>query len=127
MPEKKFLFCKHCGNMVGMIRDSGVEIICCGEPMIVLTANTEDASKEKHVPVISVEGNQVSVRIGSDDHPMIAAHYIDWIYLLTEQGGQRKDLKVDGPPAADFALTAEDKPLAAYAYCNLHGLWMAKA
>lgn len=120
------MFCKHCGNMVGMINDSGVEIICCGEPMEILKANTTDASQEKHVPVVTVKGNTVDVRVGSVDHPMIAAHYIDWIYLHSEKGGQRKHLTVGGEPAANFALTEDDKPLAAYAYCNLHGLWVAK-
>ncbi len=123
--ENRFYLCKICGNLIGMILCSGVEVHCCGEPMTQLIPNTVDASKEKHVPVITQNGNTVHVNIGSADHPMTEAHHIQWIYLETKQGGQRKCLAVDGKPAADFCL-AGDELVSAYAYCNLHGLWQAK-
>lgn len=122
MCETSFFLCKHCGNLVGMIHASGVPIICCGEPMAKLVPNTTEASTEKHLPVISVNGDTVKVAVGSVAHPMLPEHYIQWIYLQTENGGQRKCLKPGDAPEVVFAL-AGDKPVAAYAYCNIHGLW----
>jgi superoxide reductase len=123
--EPKFYVCKHCGNFVGMIHASGVQMICCGDPMTEVVPNTTDAAQEKHVPVITVDGSQVTVAIGSVPHPMTPEHHIAWVYLETEKGGQRKCLPVDGAPQISFSLTADDKVVAAYAYCNLHGLWKA--
>jgi superoxide reductase len=124
MKEKRFFVCKHCGNIIGMIHDAGVPVVCCGEPMAELVAGSVDASQEKHVPVATVSGDIVEVVVGSVDHPMIDAHYIEWIFLQTERGGQRKALKPGEAPKAVFALK-DDKPLFAFAYCNLHGLWKA--
>lgn len=123
MAGKKFYICKHCGNLIGMINDSGVNPVCCGDKMTELVPNTSDGAGEKHVPVVTVEGNIVTVTVGSVLHPMEEAHYIQWIYLDTEQGGQRKALKPGDAPVAKFALTDGDEPLGAYEYCNLHGLW----
>ncbi|HOT62711.1 MAG TPA: desulfoferrodoxin family protein [Treponemataceae bacterium] len=123
--EPMFYVCKKCGNLVGMIHASGVKMVCCGEEMTALTPNTVDASKEKHVPVISVSGNLVTVKVGSVEHPMTAEHSIQWIYLETAKGGQRKCLNPGDKPEATFALSADDKAIAAYEYCNLHGLWKA--
>ena len=118
-----FYICKHCGNLIGMIKNSGVPVICCGEPMSELIPGSVDASHEKHVPVISVDGDTVSVEVGSAEHPMLPEHYIEWICLVTEKGKQRKCLKPGDEPKLVFSLV-EDKPLAAYAYCNIHGLWL---
>lgn len=118
----RFFVCKHCGNLVGMIYTSGVPIICCGEKMSELIPNTVDASLEKHVPQVSVDGKKVTVKVGSVAHPMTEDHYIQWIYLQTDEGGQRKCLIPGDAPEVTFALD-EDKPVAVYAYCNLHGLW----
>ena len=125
MRDVKFFICKHCGNIVGMIHDSGAPLSCCGENMTELVANTVDAAKEKHVPVITIEGDTVTVKVGSVAHPMLPEHYIQWIYLLTEQGGERKILKPGDAPQAVFVMTPGDKFIAAYEYCNLHGLWKA--
>ena len=122
MNEQKFYICKHCGNLVGMIHSSGVPIICCGEPMTQLQANTQDASREKHIPVVIPENSTVTVSIGSDEHPMEKDHHIAWIYLQTEHGGQRKSLEHGKPPKAVFSVK-EDRPVAVFAYCNKHGLW----
>ncbi len=119
----KFYICKHCGNLVGMIHDSGVPLVCCGEPMKELVPNTTDAAGEKHLPVVKVEGSTVTVTVGSVAHPMTDAHLIQWVYLQTEKGGQRKTLTAADAPSVTFELSADDKPVAAYAYCNLHGLW----
>ncbi len=120
---QKFFRCKHCGNLIGMIHDSGAPITCCGEQMQELVANSTDAATEKHVPVVTVDGDTVHVTVGSVEHPMTEAHYIQWIYLKTENGGQRKCLTPSDKPQASFKLV-DDKPVAVYEYCNLHGLWV---
>ena len=118
----KFYICKHCGNIVAYVNDKGVPVSCCGEKMEEIVPGTVDASKEKHIPVISVDGNKVHVTVGSVEHPMTPEHFIDWIALQTKEGNQRKVLK-NGVPSADFMLCEGDEVIAAYAYCNLHGLW----
>ncbi len=123
--QQKFYICKHCGNIIGMIESSGVTPVCCGDTMTELVPNTTDASQEKHVPVIKVDGNKVTVDIGSVPHPMTPEHHISWVYILTEKGGQRKNLDNTGAPSATFMLTDDDKLISAFAYCNLHGLWKA--
>ena len=122
MSETKFFVCKHCGNLIGMIENSGVPIVCCGEKMTELVANTVDASLEKHTPVVNVNGDKIEVVVGSVEHPMLEEHFIKWIYLETKKGGQRKALKPGESPKATFVVT-DDEPVAVYAYCNLHGLW----
>ena len=123
--EQKFFVCKHCGNLVGLVANKGVPLVCCGENMTELVPNTVDAAKEKHVPVVCVTGTEVEVTLGSVAHPMLPEHHIAWVYLLTACGGQRKCLSVPGEPTTRFALTGDDHAIAAYAYCNLHGLWKA--
>jgi superoxide reductase len=121
--EQMFYVCKKCGNLVGMVHASGVPMICCGEEMSLLKANTVDASKEKHVPVITVAGKNVQVKIGAVEHPMTEEHSIQWVYLETLKGGQRKCLSPGEKPETTFVLADDDKAAAAFAYCNLHGLW----
>ena len=123
---KKFFVCKHCGNMIGLLHDAGVPMMCCGEKMVELVPNTTDAAQEKHVPVATVEGNKVVVNVGSVDHPMLDEHWIQWVYLETDKGGHRKVLNPGEKPNVVFALTEDEKPLAVYEYCNIHGLWVAK-
>lgn len=122
--QQKFYICKICGNVIGLINNAGVPLVCCGEEMTELVPNTTDASVEKHVPVVKINGNIVTVEIGAVPHPMTADHYIEWVYIQTEKGGQRKIFAPNDKPVTDFALTNDDKILKAYAYCNLHGLWM---
>ena len=118
----RFFICKHCGNLMGLIENKGVPVVCCGEKMEELIPNTVEASAEKHLPVVTVAGDRVTVRVGSAAHPMEQAHRIAFIYLETRRGGQRKGLKPGEAPALTFAF-ADDTPVAAYAYCSLHGLW----
>ena len=120
-----FYKCAHCGNIIAHIHDSGVRVVCCGEEMKPLVPNTSDGAGEKHVPVITQEGNIVTVSVGSVAHPMLEAHFIQWIILETTAGHQRKELKPGEKPVAVFALTDGDEVVAAYEYCNLHGLWSA--
>ena len=121
-----FYICRHCKNVVAYVENKGPHIVCCGEEMQLIIPNTTDAAKEKHVPVIEVHGTQVIVTIGSEPHPMTEPHHIAWIALETKDGNQRKCLEMTGAPRAEFAITEEDTILAAYEYCNLHGLWKAE-
>ena len=123
----KFYICKHCGNIIAFAEDKGVPVVCCGEKMSALVPGSVDAAQEKHVPVIEVDGNLVTVKVGEVEHPMLEEHHIAWIALETKEGNQRKPLPVDGKPQATFALTEGDEVVAAYEYCNLHGLWKAEA
>lgn len=121
----KFYKCSHCGNIVAYVQDNGPKVVCCGEEMNELVPKTADSATEKHVPVVTVDGNLVTVTVGSTLHPMEEKHSIQWIALETEQGNQRKTLKPGQKPTLTFALTPGDKVVAAYEYCNLHGLWKA--
>jgi len=121
--DVKFFRCRHCGNIIAYVHSSGVQVICCGEPMQELIPNTTDAAQEKHVPVVEVSGNKVTVTVGSVEHPMTPEHYIQWICLQTKQGNQRKELAPGEKPVACFALCEGDEVVAAFEYCNLHGLW----
>ena len=118
----KFYVCRRCGNLVGAIHESGVPMMCCGQKMEALEANSVDASGEKHVPVVSIADGVVTVKVGSAAHPMTEEHLIEWVYVQTENGGQRKNLKPGEEPNVTFSL-GDDKAVAVYAYCNLHGLW----
>jgi len=120
--SQKFFICKHCGNIAGLIENKGGPMVCCGEKMTELVPNTVEASVEKHLPAITVSGDSISVQVGSTPHPMEDAHNISFVYVQTERGGQRKCLKTGENPKLSFAF-ADDKPIAVYAYCNLHGLW----
>ncbi len=123
--KQQFFICKHCGNIIAYVKDSGVRVSCCGEEMQELIPGTTDAAREKHVPVYSVENGTVSVNVGEIDHPMLAEHYIEWVSLQTKFGNQRKQLKPGNAPSVTFALSDGDEVEAVYAYCNLHGLWKA--
>lgn len=124
--EQKFYICTHCGNIIAKVKDAGVPVMCCGQKMQELIPNTTDAAQEKHVPQVKVEGNKVIVDVGSVTHPMLEAHYIEWISIQTNLGNQRKVLKPNDAPHAEFALLDGEKLEAVYEYCNLHGLWVAK-
>ncbi len=124
--DMKFYKCKHCGQMAAIVKETGVPMICCGEPMEEIIAGTTDAAVEKHVPVYEVKDNLVCVTVGAAEHPMLDVHYIEWIALKTKQGNQRKALKPGDEPKAVFAICEGDEVEAVYAYCNLHSLWKAE-
>ena len=123
--ELKFFRCEHCGNIIEMVEDKGVPVVCCGQRMTELVAGTSDGAREKHVPVYEVKDNIVHVKVGEVAHPMIPEHYIELIVLQTKNGVQRKELNPGDKPEACFALCDGDEVEAVYAYCNLHGLWKA--
>ncbi len=125
MKELKFLYCERCKKVELTIIDSKVPTICCGQPMKVLQANTTDAAGEKHVPVAEIIGNEVKVTVGSVIHPMLEEHHISFIVVVYEDGSYAvKELEHTGEPVAVFPIGSA-KPVAAYEYCNLHGLWKA--
>ena len=126
MSNVKFYICEHCGNIVEKIVDKRVPVVCCGEKMKPLEAGVVEASHEKHIPVVSVNGSEVKVEVGSVSHPMAEEHSILWVYLETSKGAQRKSLEVGKAPVAYFHLAEDERAIAAYAYCNLHGLWKAE-
>ncbi len=121
----KFFKCEICGKIVAMVKDTGIETVCCGEPMHELVPGATDGAAEKHVPVYTVSGDSVTVKVGSVAHPMEASHLIEWIAVETENGNQRRELKPGDKPEATFALVPFDKIKNVYGFCNLHGLWKA--
>ena len=123
--EMRFFRCRKCGQMVAIVKKKGCPIMCCGEPMEEITANTSDGASEKHVPVYEVKDNKVYVTVGAVEHPMSEEHYIEWVALKTKNGNQRKALKPGDEPKAVFALLEGDEVEEVYAYCNLHSLFKA--
>lgn len=124
--KERFFACRHCGKMIAVIAEEGTPTVCCQEEMTELIPNTVEASKEKHLPVVTVEGNRVRVNVGSAPHPMAPEHHIGWILLRTTHKSQRHDLAAGDEPTADFLLSEGEKAEAVYAYCNLHGLWLTE-
>lgn len=115
-----FYRCELCGNIVGVIKNGGGQLVCCGKPMTKLEANSTDAAQEKHVPVVERKDGKLFVKVGSVDHPMAEEHYIEWIAVCSDKSTERITLSPGEKPEAVFV----DKGKAVvYAYCNLHGLW----
>ena len=123
--EVRFYRCETCGQIVAIVKKTGAPVVCCGKPMKEIIPGTTDAAAEKHVPVYEVNGGKVTVRIGSVDHPMTDAHYIEWVCLQTKMGNQRKALHPGDEPKVCFSICEGDEVEAVYAYCNLHSLWKA--
>ena len=122
----KFYKCAHCGKIIAIVDgNEQIPTICCGEPMQELVPNTEDGAHEKHIPVYEVKDNIVHVKVGEVAHPMIEAHSIRWIVLITNKGNQRKILQPGEAPEAEFALLPGEKVVNVLEYCNLHGLYKA--
>jgi len=118
---RTFFKCDHCGNLVGMVDNAGVKIICCGEPMRLVEANTVDAAVEKHIPAVTRNDNVLDVVVGEVAHPMTEDHHIAWVMAAQEHLTVRVALDVGADPKAQ--LLVGDGPVTVYAYCNLHGLW----
>lgn len=120
----KFLYCQHCGNLVEMIDPSGVEIICCGEPMTELEPKSADTGAEKHVPKVEKDGNTLTVTVGEVLHPMTEEHFIQWVAVVQDDRVERVSFHPGDTPQATFTVSG---PADIYAYCNLHGLWKTSA
>lgn len=118
----KFYQSKENGEIIAVKEGEAADLT----GMVEIIANTVDAAKEKHVPVISREGQTVTVTVGSVLHPMTAVHYIAWILLETKNGEERKELEPGEDPVAQFYVAEDDEVIAAYEYCTLHGIWAAE-
>ena len=127
MKELKLLYCTHCKKIVEVVNDNKVPVICCGEPMKEIVPNSTEAAVEKHLPVISEENGVVKVTVSTVTHPMTPEHYITNIWFETNKAVYKKVLSPDLKPEAQFILSEGEKAVAAYEYCNLHGLWKAEA
>ena len=123
--KKSVYYCETCHNIVESLWNGKPSIVCCGEEMTELTANTVDAAVEKHVPVIERNGNSVKVSVGSVAHPMDKDHYILFIEVLAGDKVYRHDFK-EGDTIAEAVFTVEEADITARAFCNLHGLWQSK-
>lgn len=121
----RFFICNHCGNIIAMVKDSGISIQCCSEEMEEIIPGTSDGAQEKHVPVYNVNGETVTVSVGAVEHPMTSEHYIEWVCVESEEGLQFKKLNSDASPRVSFSLSKGDKVKTVYAFCNLHSLWKA--
>ncbi len=119
----KIFKCLKCGKIICILKNSSCGTFCCGEEMVELKANEVDAAVEKHVPVIEKNGSNVVVKVGEIEHPMLEEHYIEWVILETNRGYQLVNLKPGDKPEVAYALVDGEEVVAAYAYCNLHGLW----
>ena len=122
--KRKFFKCAICGNIVGLIEDGGGTLACCGQAMDQLVPNSTDAAQEKHVPAAKRENRTLVVDVGSAPHPMTVEHHIAWIAVAQGERTCRITLDKTGLPHAEFCV--EEGPLTVYAYCNLHGLWVAE-
>lgn len=122
----KYYICEHCGNIIEFAKNKEVPVMCCGQLMTELVPGTSDGAVEKHVPEVSINGNEVLVEVGSVAHPMVEEHFIEWIVIETKKGSQKVQLNPTDEPKAKFLLAEDDELVSAYAYCNLHGLWKSK-
>lgn len=120
--ERNFAVCKHCGNIIGIIKDNGPTMSCCGEPMQMLQPNTTDAATEKHVPSLKLDGNKLTVTVGEVEHPMTPEHLIEWIAVADGNRTQRVALNASEKPEVSFCISGK-ADIIVYSYCNLHGLW----
>ena len=123
--KKKFLRCPICGNLVEVINDSNVPIMCCGKPMEELVANTTDGATEKHVPVVEINNELVTITVGETLHPMTEEHYIMWIHVFTNLKEYHFNLNPSDNPQVKFSKDINEEIIEVNAYCNLHGLWRA--
>lgn len=115
--------CTLCGNIVEVLHIGAGELVCCGQPMVLMSENTVDAAKEKHVPVITKVTDGYKVTVGAVPHPMEAKHWIEWIELIADGTIYRQNLNPGEAPEATFFIKADK--VTAREYCNLHGLWKA--
>lgn len=119
----KYFLCEICGNLVELINVGGGELVCCGEPMTELVPKTIDSGTEKHLPVVTIDGTKVNIKVGSNKHPMTEEHYIDWISIYYNNKTQRAKLNHTDKPEVTFEVDEEFDTLEVYSYCNIHGLW----
>ena len=118
----KICKCNICGNVISILDDNGGKLICCNEEMELMVPESSDGAREKHVPVITKDGDEIIVSVGSVAHPMDDDHYINWIALVNDDVVTRVNLNPNDKPEAKFPYV---KGSIVYAYCDKHGLWKA--
>ena len=123
MRDFKVYKCMICGTTVEILNGNGNSLICCGQNMVELKANTTDAAVEKHVPAIQVVGRDVLVKVGDVEHPMDEDHYIEWVEVINGERVCRQFLNPGEEPAAEFNCAKPGTTMREY--CNKHGLWKA--
>ena len=121
----KFYYCKHCKNLELVMHDGDPTPVCCGETMTVLTANTAEAAKEKHLPIIQKNQPKAVIQVGEVEHPMTTEHLIEWIATTDNNTIEIKHLTASDQPVMQSNFDSSAK-LSVYAYCNLHGLWLTE-
>ena len=121
--KRKIYKCEICGNIVEVLHEGAGALVCCSLPMVLQEEHNQDGGLEKHVPVIEENGNTFNIKIGSIQHPMETAHYIEWIELIVDGEIFRKHLSPTDTPEATFLLSNNHIEVSARAYCNIHGLW----
>lgn len=126
MTKKKEIYkCDICGNIVEVLNIGAESLVCCGQAMRLENEKTEDQGNEKHVPIIEKTDFGYKIKVGSIEHPMEGAHFIEWIEINSEDGKSgKKFLSPTDKPEADFYIKADK--ITARAYCNIHGLWISK-
>jgi len=117
--------CGVCGNTTMVVSPSSGTLVCCGQPMNLQVEKTEDAGKEKHVPVVEKTPSGIRVNVGSTPHPMEEKHYIQWIEVISGDALHVQGLKPGQKPEAEFTISGDRMKVRAY--CNVHGLWTDKA
>ena len=126
MPQLNEVYkCELCGNIVEMLHGGPGALTCCNQKMVLQTENTVDAAQEKHVPVIEIGADSITVKVGSVAHPMADEHYIEWIELIADGKVYRQNLQPGSVPQASFPVIGQT--VTAREYCNLHGHWSAKS
>lgn len=117
--------CEKCGNIVIAIHEGAGDLVCCGADMVLMKENTVDAAVEKHVPVLTRDGDTITVKVGDVAHPMEEKHYIEWIEVMVGDVVFTKMLNPGDAPEATFCACGLSGDVTVRAYCNLHGLWAA--
>lgn len=120
---KEIYRCPICGNIVEVLHVGGGTLVCCGKPMELLTEKNSEEGMEKHLPVVTIVGNNVNVKVGSVAHPMTEEHYIQWIECQLNGASYMQELSPNTPAEANFSIPGDLSELTVRAYCNVHGLW----
>lgn len=121
--NRTFYRCDICGNLVEKIEDSGVLMVCCGQNMTLLRANSSDGASEKHLPVEKIDNNNLNIKISSVPHPMTEEHHINWVVIAYKNTTKRVNLKINQDPEINTLIDENDSNITIYSYCNIHGLW----
>lgn len=124
MKRIRFFKCNVCGQIIAIVHDTNLPIVCCGKEMKEIIPSTKDMGNEKHVPVYKRKCDTVEVNVGEIDHPMEPKHHINWIMILTDKGYYTKSFRKLDKPNLKFCIDEDEVICSIYSYCNIHGLWI---